>query len=490
MDADVIVVGAGLAGLVADSGAGRRGAPGAAARPGARVEPRRTGVLVVRRPVPRRLPRAAPDGHQGLPRPGDAGLAGQRRRSTAASTTRPARTSGPASGPRRTWTSPPARNGPGCTGMGVRWFPVVGWAERGGVPGRRARQLGAALPRHLGHRAGRCSNRSSGGCARPWRPGWSSFAFRHRVDGLTVTDGVVDGVRGAVLEPSDAARGTASSRTVVGEFELHAPAVIVTSGGIGADHDLVRANWPARLGRPPQEHDLRRAGARRRPDARDHRGRRRPDRQPRPDVALHRGRPQLGPDLGAATASGSCPARRRCGSTPAAGASPPRTSPASTPCGTLKAITDTGYDHSWFVLTQKIIEKEFALSGSEQNPDLTGKDIRATLSRIRPGAPAPVEAFKKHGRGLRRRRHPRRAGRGHEQAGHRRDSDDDLDVGGPLIDLADLERQIVARDREIDNPFTQGPAGHGDPRRPALPRRPAHPHGHPAQDPRPGATVR
>ena len=65
--------------------------------------------------------------------------------------------------------------------------------------------------------------------------------------------------------------------------------------------------------------------------------------------------------------------------------------------GTLGAIMRTGYDYSWFVLTQKIIEKEFALSGSEQNPDLTGKDIKLLLSRVRPGAPGPVEAFKEHG---------------------------------------------------------------------------------------------
>src|SRR5205085_1488860 len=61
--------------------------------------------------------------------------------------------------------------------------------------------------------------------------------------------------------------------------------------------------------------------------------------------------------------------------------------------GTLKAIMDTGYDYSWFVLTQKIVEKEFALSGSEQNPDLTGKSITEVVKRARPGAAAPVRAF-------------------------------------------------------------------------------------------------
>ena len=51
--------------------------------------------------------------------------------------------------------------------------------------------------------------------------------------------------------------------------------------------------------------------------------------------------------------------------------------------GTLRHLRATGYDYSWFVLTQRIIEKEFALSGSEQNPDLTGKDLKLLLSRVR-----------------------------------------------------------------------------------------------------------
>jgi predicted oxidoreductase len=96
------------------------------------------------------------------------------------------------------------------------------------------------------------------------------------------------------------------------------------------------------------------------------------------------------------------------------------------------------------VLTQKIIEKEFALSGSEQNPDLTGKDIKLTLSRIRPGAPAPVEAFKRHGADFVVARTLPELVEGMNKL-----------TTEPLIDLADLERQIVARDREMDNPFTK-----------------------------------
>ena len=96
------------------------------------------------------------------------------------------------------------------------------------------------------------------------------------------------------------------------------------------------------------------------------------------------------------------------------------------------------------MLTQKIIEKEFALSGSEQNPDLTGKDIKLTLSRVRPGAPGPVEAFKRHGADFVVASTLPELVEGMNKL-----------TTSPLVDLADLERQIVARDREIDNPFTK-----------------------------------
>jgi len=61
----------------------------------------------------------------------------------------------------------------------------------------------------------------------------------------------------------------------------------------------------------------------------------------------------------------------------------------------------TGYDYSWFVLTQKIIEREFALSGSEQNPDLTSKSMRQVLaSRIGKGAPAPASLNERSAPGI------------------------------------------------------------------------------------------
>ena len=327
-------------------------------------------------------------------------------------------------------------------GMGVRWFPLVGWAERGGY---LADGHGNSVPRfHVTWGTGpavvapfeRLVRQAAGS-------GLVGLRFRHRVDGLTVTRGAVDGVRGAVLEPSRAARGTRSSRTEVGEFELHAPAVIVTSGGIGGNFDLVRENWPERLGPAP---DRMICGVPEHVDGRmlaiaERAGGRLVNRDRMwhytegiqnwdPIWAGHGIRILPGPSSLWFDARG-----RRF---------PAPYFPGFDTLGTLAAIRATGFDYSWFVLTQKIIEKEFALSGSEQNPDLTGKDIKLTLSRVRAGAPAPVEAFKKHGADFVVARTLPELVAGMNKL-----------TPEPLLELADLERQIVARDREIDNPFTK-----------------------------------
>ena len=148
------------------------------------------------------------------------------------------------------------------------------------------------------------------------------------------------GVAGEVLEPTTAGRGEPSSRTVVGDFTLRASAVIVSSGGIGANHDLVRRYWPGGPDAAPAEML---SGV---PDSTDglmlERGRagRRPDHQPRPDVALPGGRRTTTRRSGPGTASGSCPGRARCGWTRSAGGCRRRCSPGSTPsarCGTSSA---------------------------------------------------------------------------------------------------------------------------------------------------------
>jgi uncharacterized protein len=328
-------------------------------------------------------------------------------------------------------------------GMGVRWFPVVGWAERGGG---LADGHGNSVPRfHIvwGTGPGLIApfvQRVREAAAR----GRVELRFRHRVDGLSVTDGVVHGVRGAVLEPSSAARGTASSRTAAGEFELHAQAVIVTSGGIGGNHDLVRANWPARMGPVPKKMI---SGVPEHVDGRmlgitEEAGGRVVNRDRmwhytegirnwNPIWARHGIRILAGPSSLWFDARG-----RRF---------PAPCFPGFDTLATLQAITASGYDHSWFVLTQKIIEKEFALSGCEQNPDLTNKDLRQLLARVRQRtAPAPVEAFKKHGADF------VVADTLPELVARMNKLTDE-----PLIDLAELQGQIAARDREIGHPFTK-----------------------------------
>lgn len=112
--------------------------------------------------------------------------------------------------------------------------------------------------------------------------------------------------------------------------------------------------------------------------------------------------------------------------------------------GTLESIQASGYDYSWFILTQKIIEKEFALSGSEQNPDLTGKSIRQVLSRVKPGATAPVQAFMDKGEDF-------------VIADNLQALVDGMNklTGTNLLKFAEIERQIIARDREMENTFTK-----------------------------------
>jgi uncharacterized protein len=325
---------------------------------------------------------------------------------------------------------------------GIRFFPVVGWAERGGYlstgPGNSVPRFhvtwgtgpGVIDPfvRRVGEAAGR---------------GLVELRFRHRVSELTVTGGAVDGVRGEVLEPSAIERGQSSSRTVVGDFELKAQAVVVTSGGIGGNLEMVRRNWPARMGEPPKRMicgvpahvDGRMLGISQAAGA----GIINPDRMWHytegvqnwaPIWPAHGIRILPGPSSLWLDALG-----RRL---------PPPLFPGFDTLGTLEHIVSTGYDYTWFILTQKIIEKEFALSGSEQNPDLTGKSIRMVLGRVLPGAPAPVEAFKRKGADfVVERTLPELVRRMNALTEE------------PLLDPAQVEREVLARDRELENPFAK-----------------------------------
>ena len=333
-------------------------------------------------------------------------------------------------------------------GHGITFLPTVGWAERGDL---RADGHGNSVPRfHVAWGTGT-------GVVKPFVDsalaavgrGLVRLHNRHRVDELLMTDGAVTGVRGMVLAPDDAPRGAPSSRDTVGDFELRAQAVIITTGGIGGNHDIVRRSWPARMGTPPRSMitgvpayvdgrmlDIA-AGSGVRLVNRDRmwhytEGVQNLD----PIWPQHAIRILPGPSSMWFDALG-----RRL---------PAPYLPGYDTLGTLRYLRTNpeiaGYDHSWFILTQKIIEKEFALSGSEQNPDITNSD-RVGMLRERlmsKGAPAPVEAFKSRGADF-----------------VVADTLDELVAmmnkltDEPLLDPQGIRDQIEARDRQIANPYSK-----------------------------------
>ncbi|GAA2329265.1 FAD-binding dehydrogenase [Saccharopolyspora halophila] len=330
--------------------------------------------------------------------------------------------------------------------QGIKLTPVVGWAERGDL---RADGHGNSVPRF--HIAWGTGTGVVGPFIRSARAaaeaGLLKFRHRHRVDELIVSGGTVTGVRGTLLAADASARGVASNRDETGEFELSAQAVIVASGGIGADHDLVRRYWPERMGTPPKSMVT---GVPAYVDGRmidisDRAGARLVNR----DRMWHytegvRNWDPVWPGHGIRILPGPSSMwfdalGRRL---------PNPYLPGYDTLGTLRHLRTSPeiaeHDHSWFVLTQKMIEKEFALSGSEQNPDITSGERKRLLKErvLNKGAPAPVEAFKRHGADF--------------------VVADDLDslvaemnglTDEPLLDAAELRGQIETRDLQIANSY-------------------------------------
>ena len=322
---------------------------------------------------------------------------------------------------------------------GLQTFPLVAWAERGGYD---ARGHGNSVPRfHVTWGTGPAIVDIF--ARRLQASTLVRFAHRHRVDELIVESGAVTGVRGAVLEPTSAARGVASSRNTVGEFEFRASAVIVCSGGIGGNHDLVRKNWPPRMGRVPEQllsgvpaHvDGRMIGIAETAGARVINS----DRMWHYTEGItnydpiwpgHGIRILPGPSSLWLDAEGN--------------RLPAPFYPGFDTLGTLEHIGKTGQDYTWFILNARIISKEFALSGQEQNPDLTGRSIRDVLSRVRPGAAPPVQAFVDRGVDF-------------VSADSLRELVSKMnDVPGVLpLDYATVEAEVTARDREVANKFSK-----------------------------------
>ena len=323
--------------------------------------------------------------------------------------------------------------------QGMRWFPAVGWAERGSAG---ASLQGNSVPRfHVTWGTGP-------GVLAPFlrrvaehrAKGRIEIRFRHRVEALLRTNGTVDGVRGDVLEPTSVARGETSARTVTGGFELHAGAVILTSGGIGGNHDLVRRYWPTqRLGPAPafmvsgvpahvdgaMQASAVRSGARLI----------NPDRMWHYTEGLRNWSP-VWPNHGIRILPGPSslwldPTGRRL---------PFPHIPGASSLDTLQHITTNGYPHTWFLLNRTIIKREFALSGSEQNPDLTGKSIRLTLGRLGKAVQAPVQAFMDQGADFVVRPTLLELVAGMNAL-----------TGNELVDLAVVEHEVRSRDLQVQN---------------------------------------
>jgi hypothetical protein len=343
-----------------------------------------------------------------------------------------------AAGEKRSW----------LLGHGMSFLPAVGWAERGDL---RADGHGNSVPRfHITWGTGT-------GVVEPFvryarqaaAAGLLTFHHRHRVDDVVITDGAATGVRGKVLAEDESARGVKSNREEVADFELTAQAVILTTGGIGANHDLVRRHWPERLGTPPTNmitgvpayvdgrglEIAERAGARLVNS----------DRMWHYTEGVQNWNP-IWPGHGIRILPGPSSMwfdalGRRL---------PSPCLPGYDTLGTLRHLRTTPeiaqYDHSWFVLTQKIIEKEFALSGSEQNPDITAKDKKSVLRErvLGKGAPAPVDAFLQRGADF-------VTSRDFEELVKKMNALTDK----PLLDPDAMRRQIEARDLQIENPYNK-----------------------------------
>lgn len=329
-----------------------------------------------------------------------------------------------ASGEKREWLQ----------SLGIRFFPVVGWAER----------QGNSVPRfHITWGTGP-------GLVKPFeeklrtaiKTGLVDYKPRHQVDELITSTNAVNGAKGKILVPSSAKRGEESARDSISDFEYKAKAIIVTSGGIGANIELVRKNWPQSLGKAPERMI---SGVPAHVDGRmlaisERVGGRivNKDRMWHYTEGIQNWNPVWqnhgirilpGPSSLWLDAEGN---RFKAPNFPGFDT-----------LGTLEAIQKTGYDYSWFILTEKIIEKEFALSGSEQNPDLTEKNIKKVLQRILPGPTKPVKAFMENGADFVVANNLRELVNGMNKI-----------AGNELIHIEHIEKQIKERDDEINKKFT------------------------------------
>lgn len=327
--------------------------------------------------------------------------------------------------------------------LGIKLMFMVGWAERGDGS---ASGHGNSVPRfHVSWGTGV-------GVVKPFvekayqaeRKGLLLFKFRHRVTNLISRNGAVKGVSGDILADDDQERGFATNRNVISSFSFYAPHIVIASGGIGGNHELVRENWPARLGIAPLKMifgvpayvDGKMIGVAEKMGA--HMINR--DRMWHYTEGVQNWN-SIWPDHGIRI----LPGPSSMWFDAKGDRLPAPYLPGFDTLGTLKYLQQNGSSYSWFILTQNILKKEFALSGSEQNPDITNKDYWLFLQRLfGRKATGPVETFKEKGEDF--------------------VVADSLEAlvkqmnqltGDGMLDYEHIKSQIVARDRELDNPFSK-----------------------------------
>ncbi|MDT0755514.1 FAD-binding dehydrogenase [Mammaliicoccus sciuri] len=329
--------------------------------------------------------------------------------------------------------------------MGIKLTPMLGWAERGGS---LANGHGNSVPRfHITWGTGP-------GLINPFvdyvlkkeKEGKFRFLTRHQVTNIDIHNNQIKGISGNILEPSDVNRGEPSSRKIIDTFTYDVDNLVISTGGIGANQDMIKKNWPKRLGTPP---NYMIQGV---PDSTD--GKMielseslgvnivNKDRMWHYTEGIHNHSSiwtKHGIRIIPGPSSIWLDAKGNRMSAP--------DFPGFDTLHSLETITKTGYDYSWFVLSEDMIKKEFALSGSEQNPDITNKDVKLLIKeRLKSNVTGPVKAFLEKGDDF--------------------VTADNLEslvakmnqlTNEDLLDYQHIKAQIKSRDLQINNKFTKDP---------------------------------